>query len=291
MVLPVPAAVWATLFFLFVTSCSLAAPPALPLANVYEQGQPLEGYWISEKLDGVRALWDGRRFLSRSGYEYRAPAWFTERFPDHALDGELWMGRGRFAELSGAVRKSVPDDSEWQQVRFMVFDMPLPGVRFDQRLERLSEVVAKADSAYLAVVEQHRALTHDHLMARLDEVVAAGGEGLMLKLGSSHYNAGRSDDLLKVKPYFDDEAVVVRQLPGKGKYEGMMGALLVQLDNGRRFRIGSGFSDADRAAPPAPGTIITFKYHGYTVTGLPRFASFIRIRRDEPERPIRGDNP
>lgn len=104
----------------------------------------------------------------------------------------------------------------------------------------------------------------------------------MLRLGASGYRIGRSNDLLKVKQYQDAEAVVVQHLPGKGKYEGLMGSLLVELENGRQFRIGSGFSDAERASPPDPGTVITFKYYGYTATGLPRFASFLRIRNDEP---------
>lgn len=121
-------------------------------------------------------------------------------------------------------------------------------------------------------------------MAQLDAAVGEGAEGLMLRLGSSQYRTGRSNDLLKVKQYSDDEAVVIRHLPGEGKYRGMMGSLLVELENGRRFRIGSGFSDAERLSPPEPGTTITFKYYGHTVTGLPRFASFLRVRNDEPPR-------
>lgn len=275
--------VLSVLFYLVFSAVAAAKPPELSLANVYRQGLELEDYWVSEKLDGVRAFWDGRRFVSRGGHEYRAPAWFTEGFPDRALDGELWMGRGRFAELSGAVRKAIPVDGEWRQIRFMVFDLPVRGVPFNERLRRLEALMAGVDSPFLAVVEQHRATTHENLMARLDAVVAEGAEGLMLRLGHSEYRSGRSDDLLKVKPYLDDEAVVIRHLPGAGKYRGMMGSLLVQLENGRRFRIGSGFSDAQRASPPPPGSLITFKYHGYTATGLPRFASFLRIRDDEPE--------
>ena len=106
----------------------------------------------------------------------------------------------------------------------------------------------------------------------------------MLRLGASGYRSGRSNDLLKVKQYQDAEAVVVHHLPGKGKYEGLMGSMLVELEDGRRFRIGSGFSDSERAYPPRPGTTITFKHYGLTATGLPRFASFLRIRNDEPAR-------
>ncbi len=290
---------WQLPVLVFLLWCVVSAPvraqvPDLPLANVYRQGMPLEGYWVSEKYDGVRAYWDGRQLVSRSGHQYRAPEWFTEGFPDQPLDGELWMGRGRFAELSGAVRKAKPDPEEWRQIRFMVFDLPVEGLSFDQRLEQLQSLVAELDSGFIEVVPQHRATSHEALMAELDSVVAAGGEGLMLRRGASEYQGGRSDDLVKVKPYLDAEARVVRHLPGKGRYEGMLGALEVELANGRRFRIGTGFSDDERASPPAIGSVITFRYSGLTATGLPRFASFLRVRNDEPPEGVgqaSGDRP
>ena len=277
-------AVLPVLVSLLFSPVSAAEPPKLTLANVYQKGMPLDGYWVSEKLDGVRAYWTGERFLSRGGHEYRAPDWFTRGFPERPLDGELWMGRGRFAELSGAVRQVVPDDDDWRRIRFMVFDFPDKEATFDQRLARLRVLIEEVESPYMALVDQQRASSHEHLMLRLDKVVAVEGEGLMLRLGASGYRSGRSNDLLKVKQYQDAEAVVVRHLPGKGKYEGLMGSLLVELEDGRQFRIGSGFSDSERASPPNPGTTITFKYYGLTATGLPRFASFLRIRNDEPSR-------
>ena len=277
-------AVLPVLVSLLFSPVSAAEPPKLTLANVYQKGMPLDGYWVSEKLDGVRAYWTGERFLSRGGHEYRAPDWFTRGFPERPLDGELWMGRGRFAELSGAVRQVVPDDDDWRRIRFMVFDFPDKEATFDQRLARLRVLIEEVESPYMALVDQQRASSHEHLMLRLDKVVAVEGEGLMLRLGASGFRSGRSNDLLKVKQYQDAEAVVVHHLPGKGKYEGLMGSLLVELEDGRQFRIGSGFSDSERASPPNPGTTITFKYYGLTATGLPRFASFLRIRNDEPAR-------
>ena len=117
-------------------------------------------------------------------------------------------------------------------------------------------------------------------MHRLDEVVAAGGEGLMLHLGSSTYKNYRSDDLLKLKKHSDAEAVVIRHIDGKGKYKGLMGSVLVETDDGKQFKIGSGFSDAERRNPPAIGATITFKYFGFTNNGIPRFASFLRVRNE-----------
>lgn len=265
----------------FIARAGEASPPPVPLANTYQQGIALEDYWISEKLDGVRAYWDGRRFLSRNGNVYQAPGWFVADFPDVPLDGELWMGRQRFAELSGAVRKRIPVDGEWQDIQFNVFDLPAPGP-FRERYAQLAALVVNTNSRYLKLVEQTPATSHTALMVRLNKVVAEGSEGLMLKRRGSRYEAGRSDDLLKVKTFEDAEAVVVEHLAGKGRLQGMMGALRVELPNGRRFRIGTGFSDELRARPPAPGTRITFKYYGRTATGLPRFASFLRVRDDEP---------
>ena len=255
-----------------------AGPPAIPLANVYHPGVNLEDYWVSEKLDGVRAYWDGEKLWSRGGHVYAAPGWFTAQFPRHPLDGELWSGRGRFAELSGVVRKAQPVDEEWRQVRFHVFDLPQPETVFEQRYRQLEQLVEVSGSAYLALVKQRPVASHSELMAELEQVVAAGAEGLMLKRRNSRYQAGRSDDLLKVKTHDDAEATVVDHLPGKGKYEGLMGALEVELESGRRFRIGTGFSNADRRNPPDIGATVTFRYRGHTATGLPRFASFLRIR-------------
>lgn len=259
------------------------AAPALPLANIYHPGVDLADYWVSEKLDGVRAWWDGETLWSRGGHEYAAPQWFTAGFPDRPLDGELWSGRQRFAEISGTVRKHQPIEREWRKLRFHVFDLPGPDTPFEQRYHQLKGLVERSTSPYLALVEQHPVASHRELMAQLDAIVADGGEGLMLKRRASLYQAGRSDDLLKVKTHQDAEATVLGHRPGKGKYRGLMGALEVELDNGRQFRIGTGFTDDERRNPPAIGSRITFRYRGYTASGLPRFASFLRVRNEEPE--------
>ncbi|PAV25500.1 DNA ligase [Tamilnaduibacter salinus] len=264
---------------LFVACLAHAERPDLPLANVYEGDADLSAYLVSEKYDGFRAFWTGQRFLSRRGNPYHAPDWFTEPLPDRPMDGELWMGRGRFAELSGAVRKDEPVDREWRSIRFMVFDLPVRDMPFRDRLMTLKSLVRAADTPHLKLVKQQPVGDREALAARLDQVVDAGGEGLMLKRADSLYHAGRSDDLLKVKRHRDAEAEVIRSLPGEGQFEGMMGSLLVELENGRRMRIGTGFSHAERENPPEPGAVITYRYYGRTSTGLPRFASFMRVRR------------
>ncbi|WP_368562092.1 DNA ligase [Pseudoxanthomonas sp. UTMC 1351] len=258
------------------------APPRLMLATDYSGGSDVSSYWVSEKLDGVRGRWDGRQLWTRGGQRVSPPAWFTAKWPNVAMDGELWMGRGRFDEVSALVRSIQPDDAAWRQVRFMVFDLPDHGGAFEARVMRMRTLLSAVGVAWLQPVAQSRFDDAEKLDARLNEVVAAGGEGLMLHHRSARYSAGRSGSLLKYKPFQDAEARVVGHAPGKGKYVGMMGALLVELSDGRRFRLGTGFTDVQRAEPPAIGSMVTYRYNGLTSKGLPRFARFLRVRHDPP---------
>ena len=262
----------------FAASAGEAGAPPLLLANVYREDVALDRYWVSEKLDGVRAYWDGERLRSRKGNPINAPPWFVAHLPRVPLDGELWMGRGAFERLSGAVRRQRPDDAQWREIRFMVFDLPSSPATFDRRLQRLREMFETVASPYVALVEQFRVSGRAELMERLERVVAGGGEGLMLHKGSSLYAAGRSDDLLKLKTHEDAEAVVIGHLPGKGRLTGRLGALLVETPEGLRFRLGTGFSDEERRNPPPLGATVTYRHHGRTRNGVPRFASFLRIR-------------
>lgn len=258
------------------------APPALLLARVYQPGLPLQDYWVSEKYDGVRGHWDGQRLRTRGGETITPPAWFTAGWPATALDGELWAGRGRFAEAQSTVRQQHAGDAAWRNMRYMVFDLPTHPGRFDERLPALQAAVAAIAQPWVQAVPQRRVASHEALHALLERTVRAGGEGLMLHRGASHYQAGRSDDLIKLKTHEDAEARVLAHLPGKGQHAGRMGALLVEMPDGQRFRLGAGFSDADRAAPPPIGSWVTYRYRGVHASGLPRFASFVRVREDMP---------
>ncbi len=256
------------------------APPDLPLAQVYEPGVDLDRYLVSEKFDGVRTLWDGRHLITRGGVIINAPAWFTAGFPSQPLDGELWMGRGTFADLSGTVRTLEPEHEAWQKVRYVLFDLPKAAGGFEARFAALERLVVETPSTRLALALQHPVADHEDLKQRLHRVVAAGGEGLMLHQRDALYQPGRSTALLKVKPYLEGEAVVLEHLPGQGKYQGMLGSMLVEEPDGTRFKLGTGFSDAERASPPPIGSLVTFKYHGRTKYDRPRFASFLRVADD-----------
>ena len=261
---------------------SHAAPPALLLAQVYRPGMDLQDYWVSEKYDGVRGYWDGQTLRTRGGETVNAPAWFIAGWPTTAMDGELWAGRGQFAQAQSTTRKDNAGDSAWQQIRFMVFDLPAHPGSFDERLAALQTTVARIAQPWVQAVPQQRITNDAALQALLAQTVRAGGEGLMLHRGASIYRAGRSDDLIKVKTHDDTEALVVAHLPGKGKHAGRLGALLVEMPSGQRFKLGTGFSDAQREAPPAIGSWVTYRFRGQHDSGLPRFASFVRVREDRP---------
>lgn len=256
------------------------AAPALMLAGKYHPGLDLGAYWVSEKYDGVRGYWDGTQLWSRGGERLNPPAWFTEGWPAEPMDGELWAGRGGFEHASGTVRQQQPDDAAWRQMRFMVFDLPAhPGV-FDARLQAYQALVASLKRSWVVAVPQQRVDSHEALQRQLKAVVRAGAEGLMLHRGDSLYRAVRGEDLVKLKPFDDAEARVLAHLPGKGKHAGRLGALEVETPEGLRFRLGSGFTDAQREHPPALGTWVTYRYRGLHDSGLPRFATYLRERPD-----------
>lgn len=261
--------------------------PDLLLAKVYQFHTDIDirDYWVSEKYDGVRAFWDGSRFISRQGNIYHAPAWFIKDFPHQPLDGELWIGRGQFERVVSTVQKAQPDDQEWRAVRFMVYELPEGDGTFSDRLATLRQIIAHCPNPYLVLVPQYRLQNRQLLLNKLSEVTQDGAEGLMLHRAGAAYATGRSEDLLKVKNYQDAEATVIKILPGKGKYQHMMGSLLVKNTQGKLFKIGSGFSDKQRREPPAIGTLITYKYYGLTKKGIPRFASFLRVRHDRKQQP------
>ncbi|MET0519369.1 MAG: DNA ligase [Burkholderiaceae bacterium] len=255
-------------------------PPPLLLAHKAPPGLDPAPYLVSEKLDGVRAYWDGRAMHSRQGHPMALPAWFAERLPARALDGELWIGRGRFEAASAAVRRVQPRDEEWRQLHYMLFELPAAPGSFEQRCAELRRIEADARWDGLRAVPQERVADAAALSRRLSAVVAGGGEGLMLHAADAPYRSGRDAVLLKLKPQDDDEAVVLGHVAGAGRLAGTLGALRVRSVDGREFLLGSGFTDAQRRAPPPVGAVVTYRYRGLTSKGLPRFASFVRVQED-----------
>jgi DNA ligase-1 len=260
-------------------SAASARTQALPLLLAQHAPEDLDpkGYLVSEKYDGVRAHWDGRTVRFRSGLPVTAPAWFLAALPALPLDGELWMGRSRFEELSGAVRRSRPDDAAWRQIRFMVFELPGAPGSFAQRAAQIQLIAQqRGPGTPVVAVDQSTLPSRQALAQRLQLTVREGGEGLVLHQADAPYVTGRSAALLKLKPLHDAVASVVAHVPGQGKHEGRLGALRVRTPQGQEFFLGTGFSDAERQQPPPVGSQVTYTYRGTTATGLPRFASFLR---------------
>lgn len=260
---------------------ALATTPRLPLvlAQVAPPGLDPAPYLVSEKLDGVRAFWDGHALWFRSGLPLVAPAWFTARLPAGvALDGELWLGRGRFEALVSAVRRGTPRDAEWRALRYLAFELPGAPGSFAQRAERLQQLLGRDAQAAVQALPHERLPDAAALQQRLAQVLAQGGEGLMLHRADAPFVAGRGPWLLKLKPQDDSEAEVLAHLPGRGRLAGQVGALRVRTADGVVFDLGSGLSDAVRRTPPPVGRWVSFTHQGLTERGVPRFARYLRER-------------
>ena len=251
--------------------------PELLLAKTWTPATNPTGYWMSEKLDGVRAYWTGSDFISRLGNVFHAPDWFKERLPkDVSLDGELWMERGSFQLLVGTVKRHEPNEN-WKKIRYLVFDCPFVNHGFERRMEILKHLVfEKYQSDHLKFCRQKKCQGLSHVYSTLDATIEIGGEGLMLREPESLYVGKRSSTLLKVKKFLDAEAVVIGHQPGKGKHVGRLGALICKLPDGTEFDIGTGFTDLERENPPKIGSIVTVKFQELTKDGCPRFPSYWR---------------
>ena len=256
-----------------------AGPPPVLLAHKWETDHDPTGWWMSEKLDGVRAYWDGEAFVSRLGNKFYAPDWFIADLPADTLDGELWVGRKMFQRTISIVRSGTQSD-EWKRVSYVVFDAPNARGTFEDRIAHAQKVLTKAGAPHARWLDHVVCQGFDHMREELSRVEGLGGEGLMLRRPKSMYEVGRSSSLLKVKTFHDAEASVIGHAPGTGKHKGRLGALIVELADGTRFNVGTGFSDAEREDPPRVGSVITFRYQELSNDGVPRFPSYVGERID-----------
>jgi len=267
------------------------SPKVIPLllAQKHENTDPT-GWWMSEKLDGVRAYWNGKSLISRYGNEFYAPNYFLEPFQqahlqNYTFDGELFTNRGKFDRTISIVKTQNMEKQlieRWNEVKYYIFDVPsLKDLPFEERMSKLNDIFPRNKYPHIEVVEQTICESKNHLDQQLSQMKQSNGEGLMLRKPKSLYVYSRSSSLLKVKSYDDAEATVLEHTQGKGKYEGLSGALLVEMDNKIKFEVGTGFTDLQRKNPPPIGSIITFRYQGLTRTGKPRFARFLRIKQLE----------
>jgi DNA ligase-1 len=241
------------------------------LAKEYEGDNPV-GWWLSEKLDGVRAIWTGKELVSRNGKVFNAPEWFIAGLPaDVMLDGELFEARGMFQQTVGKVRSKQGD---WSNITFQLFDALYMRQEFEARQYRLGLLELPT---HCKIVEQTRCESRQHLTAYEKNILSLGGEGVMLREPRSLYECKRSGSLRKLKVFQSSEAVIIGHETGKGKYAGMLGALVCNFA-GKVFNIGTGLTDNDRANPPPIGKKVTFSFFELTNGGIPRFPVFVAVR-------------
>lgn len=253
--------------------------PGVLLAQSWDGELDLTGWWLSEKLDGVRAYWDGKTLMSRTGNTFYAPDWFVEHLPSEPLDGELFVGRKKFQETVSVVRR-MDKSEDWRRVCFVLFDAPGTEGVFEKRLARCREISNQAMSPYLKSLDHSECKGLEHLQEELARIESLGGEGLMARKPGSLYQRSRSFTLVKIKNFLDAEAIIVGYQAGAGRHKGRMGSLQVELPNGVQFSVGTGFSDQQRENPPAVGSIICFRYQELSRDGVPRFPSFVGERVD-----------
>lgn len=246
--------------------------------TIEKSGQDPKGWLMSEKLDGVRCFWNGTTMYTRNGKLFYPPKWFKDELPKNlALDGELWTKRDDFQKTVSIVRKQDGNDG-WRNITYMVYDAPLLNDKFSKRLETIKTILASKQSQYVKLHKHEVCRDQSHLDDELKRVLALQGEGLMLKDPESVYERKRSMKLLKVKVFQDAEATVIGHQKGTGRCSSMLGALeCIQTETGIKFKIGSGFTDAERRKPPKIGSRVTYKYQGLTKDGVPRFPIFLRI--------------
>ncbi len=245
--------------------------PVLLLLNNYSSDINVTSWLMSEKLDGVRAYWDGEKLISRSGRTFAVPSFFLKNFPKTKLDGELWNKRGSFSKIVSIVNKKTPHDG-WKNITYNVFEVP------DAEGDLLGRLSGVKETHYIKVIKQIKVKNRTHLEEFLKSVEKKGAEGVVVRDGTLRYYARRTNSALKMKSYIDDECEVVGYNKGSGKYKNLVGSLSCKTQNGSVIKIGSGLNEKQRANPPKIGAIITFKHYGLTSKGNPRFPIFLRIR-------------
>lgn len=259
----------------FLQSLMAYASQDLMLLQSYDN-QSVEGWVMSEKLDGVRGYWDGKQLFTRQGQRLSLPAFFTKGFPPFAIDGELFSERNQFETIS-SITKSFKGD-RWEKLKLYVFDVPDAKGNLFERLEQLKNYLAEHPTPYIEIIEQIPVRDKAHLYEFLAQVESLKGEGVVVRNPNAPYERKRSSQILKLKTAHDEECTVIAHHKGKGQFENVMGSLTCQNHRGE-FKIGSGFNLKERENPPPIGSMITYKYRGLTNSGKPRFATYWREKK------------
>jgi len=247
--------------------------------KVYNENEhEINGWYMSEKLDGIRAYWNGKELLSKNGNKIHAPTWFIKDFPKFELDGELWTKRDDFESIQNIVLDKTPSD-DWKKVTYNIFEVPNQKGDFDERLKVAIQWVKKYKNRYIRIIPQIKCKNKEHLEAYLQELINKKAEGVIIKNPHKEYFIGRNSNILKVKKFKDMEGEIIGFNYDVNK---RLKSLVLKLDNGINFNLGGGFKEKDRLNHKFKiGNIITFKYYGFTKYGKPKFASFLRVKNEE----------
>lgn len=233
---------------------SYTLPICTETTNDFFVKNKLYGTWyMSEKYDGIRAIWTGQELLTRSWRPFRfVPMFFIRQLPKNIpLDGEIYIPNDAFSNFSSL---SVCLESEnvinkWKRVKYLIFDTPVKDKTFEQRLNSLEKLKMRAQpNIEIVKFTKLKNIVRDFKLVneKFNEIVKRKGEGVMLIRASSHYEGRRSRDSLKYKKEYSGEATVVQLCEGIGKNYQRLGKLKCKLKNGKTFYCGTGFTDAER---------------------------------------------
>lgn len=243
----------------------------------YKQHHTIKNWVMSEKLDGIRAYWNTKELLTRKGNKIYAPKWFIKSLPNFELDGELWTKRDDFENIQSIVMDKKPS-KKWKEITYNIFEVPNQKGDFFSRLELVQKYIEKGKLQYIKVIKQIKIKDKAHLEEFMNEIINKKGEGVIVKNPDLEYFQGRNSNILKVKKFSDMEGKVIGI--NISQKTGVLKSLKVKLENGITFNLGTGFTKKQRENSFTVGTIVSFKYYGFTKNGKPKFASFLRVRED-----------
>ena len=263
------------LFFITISFCHCIdfVKPSIYNENFHK----VDNWIMSEKLDGIRAIWTGKELLTKNGNKIFAPDFFTKDFPPFILDGELWTQRDDFENIQSIVL-SQNSSKFWENISYNIFEVPNQVGNFYSRLKILEDFLKNNPNKFIKIIPQIKIQNKEHINKFLDEVLKNEGEGVILRNPFLDYEKGLSQNILKVKTFFDDEGEVISYNYNKNK---LFKSLNLKLKDGTIFKLGGGFSNENRKNPPKIGSFVTFKYYSLTKNNKPKFASFLRVREKE----------
>jgi DNA ligase-1 len=267
-----------SLFLLLLAVTAVALPQELQTPATYHGNENLKGWFMSEKLDGIRGYWDGQRLLTQEGNVIHAPSWFANNLPPFELDGELWAGHGNFETVQSTVLDETPS-SAWKNISYNIFEVPHAPGDFPARLDKARKWFNKHEAEHVRIIPQTTCTGHEHVQGFLRKIAKVGGEGVIIKDPAIPYRDGSEQRVVKLKHVDYMDGTVIGHNPGKGQYTGLMGSLTVKLENGVTFDLGTGFSMSERHYAPRIGAVVTFKHYGFSINGKPRFASFVKVKK------------